>query len=167
MFPVGSVRSVARGEIVGYADSTGNVTGPHLHFDLWNQRRLSLNAFYKVGWWAHDPEEWLGFHQEEDDMFTDDDRRVMQGMALFLSDPLMAHLRNITHNIINTDQKVNYFYGAGDNTLLYSNMKAVQDALRGAADGSADQNLRMALHAGADAMQPHIDVQLKAIQDEG
>lgn len=59
--------SVKRGEILGYADSTGVVTGPHLHFDLWNREKKSPEAFFKVGWWAHDPELYLG---QEDEMPT-------------------------------------------------------------------------------------------------
>lgn len=57
--PVAVGTRLVKGSVVGHADSTGNVTGPHLHFDLWNKNKLSPEAFFKVGWWAHDPAIWL------------------------------------------------------------------------------------------------------------
>ena len=66
ILPVGQPNPVKQGDLLGYANSTGTVTGPHLHFDLWNRNKLSPEAFYKVGWWAHDPELYLG--QGEEDM---------------------------------------------------------------------------------------------------
>jgi hypothetical protein len=74
MWPPGQ-RPVRQRDIIGFADSTGNVTGPHLHFDLWNRNRLSAEAFFKVGWWAHDPELYLGT-EEDDDMTPEQDDRL-------------------------------------------------------------------------------------------
>src|SRR5438132_2508664 len=59
ILPVNQPITVFKGDILGYADSTGVVTGPHLHFDLWNKDQIDPTAFYKVGWWAHDPELYL------------------------------------------------------------------------------------------------------------
>jgi len=61
---------IRRGQTIGYIGSTGASMGPHLHFDLWNERRISPEAFYKNGYWAHDPLLYLGKegpHQEEDE----------------------------------------------------------------------------------------------------
>jgi len=66
ILPPGVPIPVKQGDILGYADSTGTVTGPHLHFDLWNRDQLNPDAFYKVGWWAQNPEQYL----EEVDLAT-------------------------------------------------------------------------------------------------
>ena len=66
ILPVNQPIPVSQGTVLGYADSTGRVTGPHLHFDLWNHEKKSPEAFAKVGWWAHDPELYLGVESEND-----------------------------------------------------------------------------------------------------
>ncbi|KKK55416.1 hypothetical protein LCGC14_3074770 [marine sediment metagenome] len=58
---------IAQGEVIGNVGSTGWSTGPHLHLDLWHKERKDDTAFSKSGWWAHDPELYLG-KEEEDDM---------------------------------------------------------------------------------------------------
>ena len=63
--PVTRGQQVSQGQVIGTVGSTGWSTGPHLHLDLWNLIKQSDEAMYKAGWWAHDPEIYLG---KEDDM---------------------------------------------------------------------------------------------------
>lgn len=67
LHPVNVPIAVKQGDVIGFADSTGTVTGPHLHFDLWNRVPRNERVFEKLGWFAHDPEEWLGKEVEEED----------------------------------------------------------------------------------------------------
>lgn len=57
--------AVSQGQVVGYSGNTGYTLGPHIHFDLWHRQKQDPAAFYKNGWWAHDPELYLG---QGDDM---------------------------------------------------------------------------------------------------
>lgn len=66
--PVVVGQYVAQGQIIGNIGNTGASLGDHLHFDLWHPEKKDPTAFYKNGWWAHDPELYLG---KEDDAMTD------------------------------------------------------------------------------------------------
>jgi hypothetical protein len=65
IFPPNVGITVRQGQVIGYADTTGTASGPHLHFDLWNRQRLSPEAFFKLGFWAHDPMKWLAIDEPE------------------------------------------------------------------------------------------------------
>ncbi len=63
--PVTRGQQVSQGQVIGTVGSTGWSTGPHLHLDLWNVNSQSPEAIYKQGWWAHDPELYLGKEDPE------------------------------------------------------------------------------------------------------
>jgi len=62
--PVTIGQRVTPQDTIGHVGATGIYAGwSHLHFDLWNKEKKSPEAIFKNGWWAHDPELYLG--QEE------------------------------------------------------------------------------------------------------
>ena len=63
--PVNVWVPVKQGALLGWADNTGISSGDHCHVDAWNINKKSSEAVQKLGWWAHDPELYLG---KEDDM---------------------------------------------------------------------------------------------------
>lgn len=70
--PVVQGQQVGQGQVVRYSGNTGYTLGPHIHFDLWSRQKQDPTAFYKNGWWAHDPELYLG--KEEDMVLTTEDK---------------------------------------------------------------------------------------------
>lgn len=69
---------VQKGQVIGYADSTGVVTGPHVHIDLWNSRVMSPEAVAKMGWYAHDPQYWIGREQQGDEDMTPEQEKMLE-----------------------------------------------------------------------------------------
>jgi murein DD-endopeptidase MepM/ murein hydrolase activator NlpD len=96
IWPVNTPVALNQGRVIGYADSTGNVTGPHLHFDLWNTSKQDETAFYKVGYWAHDPTLYLG--NEEDDLpYTEEQlKAIVRGVVREELDGYKDAVRQLT-----------------------------------------------------------------------
>jgi hypothetical protein len=65
--PVAVGQRVGQGQIIGNVGNTGWSLGDHLHFDLWNKTRQGSTDFYKNGWYAVNPELYLGQEPEEDE----------------------------------------------------------------------------------------------------
>lgn len=164
----------------GYGSETGY--GSHLHVAMhfptygaavdqtgWKAPAQSAAD----GWWAVPPM-WVVDNQpasspgEEDDMFSPDDRRVLQGMGL-IAHNIYLHLQNVTPHITNTDQKMNLIFGPIDNKWMLMIMLANQDAWRHAATAlpAEAEDLKNAYHAAANAMEVHIQAQRNAIAAEG
>lgn len=76
-----------QGDIVGNIGNTGYSLGAHLHFDLWNRVKQDASAFWKNGWWAHNPELYLGLG---DDMTPGEYRAIAKEEA----DKAVARLLN-------------------------------------------------------------------------
>src|SRR3990172_4483507 len=112
ILPVGQPNPVKQGDLLGYANSTGTVTGPHLHFDLWNRNKLSPEAFYKIGWWAHDPELYLG--QEEDNMpVTDSEWQQIATADKIITERLNALTSDVLNVVATLDSRLKALEGAG------------------------------------------------------
>ena len=69
-------RSVTQLQLIGNIGNTGVSMGAHLHFDLWNREKRDPTAFFKNGWWAHDPELYLD--KEDDDMTPEEVERIVE-----------------------------------------------------------------------------------------
>lgn len=82
--PVAVGQQVGQGQIIGNVGNTGWSLGDHLHFDLWNCNKIRDDGaiFYKNGWYAIDPELYLG--QEDDDMgMTPEERAELDALRMW------------------------------------------------------------------------------------
>jgi hypothetical protein len=89
----GPQRMVDRGDVIGICDNTGLSLGSHLHFDLWASHPQSPHVFAKLGWFAHDPMEFIDWNytgEEEQDFLmalTDAEQRRILAFVDYMTTP--------------------------------------------------------------------------------
>ncbi len=154
---------IAQGEIIGNVGSTGWSTGPHLHLDLQHKEKKDDTAFSKSGWWAHNPELYLG---KEEDMsmeemkalITEHEKRPHYGFQQ-IADNLPAlnkHLTDTVNALIETQVKGQNHYSfqqitdniRGLNSRLIEEINALI-AVSSSGDGLNEEQVQSISHAAA------------------
>ena len=136
--PVVVGQHVTQGQTIGNVGNTGASLGDHLHFDLWCREKRDPTAFWKNGWWAHDPELYLGAETEEEDEMTDEQmetlssyhERTLRALQAIINHQKASDPARDSHTTIEANRVIRAIPAAGGAPTAAQLKQAMLDAAR-------------------------------------